>query len=287
MIEFRQQDAQSFLADLPDKSVDLVVFSPPYALKTGRYRDMPANHYTPETARGWIDWMAVILYDCCRVSRGMVFCVVDSPRDKKTGRYIPVVEGLQWKLHDDDLHLAIRTPHVWHKNGPPGGPHYPGHDYEIVVSCHHPDIEPFYDPSAIGHSAKYDSGPGRQRKSDGSRSLAKQGCKKGTLSRPRDVVRVTVGGGHMGRKGANGKEVRADGKLATAGEAPYPVALPHYFIRGWSRPGDTVCDPFGGTGTTAVAAKQLGRNFIGSEIRQSQILIAGQRIMLMDSENDA
>lgn len=35
-----------------------------------------------------------------------------------------------------------------------------------------------------------------------------------------------------------------------------------------SNPGDLVFDPFSGSGTTAVACRNLGRNFIGSEIEK-------------------
>jgi DNA modification methylase len=33
----------------------------------------------------------------------------------------------------------------------------------------------------------------------------------------------------------------------------------------WSNPGDLVCDPFAGSGTVAVAARALGRRFVGAE----------------------
>ena len=48
--------------------------------------------------------------------------------------------------------------------------------------------------------------------------------------------------------------------------APFPVALAERLIRMFSFVGDTVLDPFLGTGTTSVAASRCGRNSIGSEI---------------------
>ncbi|MFH1264286.1 MAG: site-specific DNA-methyltransferase [Planctomycetota bacterium] len=48
--------------------------------------------------------------------------------------------------------------------------------------------------------------------------------------------------------------------------APYPVELAERLIRMFSFVGDTVLDPFLGTGTTSVAAKRHGRNSIGYEI---------------------
>ena len=48
--------------------------------------------------------------------------------------------------------------------------------------------------------------------------------------------------------------------------APYPTELAARLIRMFSFVGDTVLDPFLGTGTTSVAAAKWGRNSIGFEI---------------------
>ncbi len=48
--------------------------------------------------------------------------------------------------------------------------------------------------------------------------------------------------------------------------APYPVELAERLIRMFSFAGDTVLDPFMGTGTTTIAAARCGRNSIGIEV---------------------
>ena len=48
--------------------------------------------------------------------------------------------------------------------------------------------------------------------------------------------------------------------------APYPIELAVRLIRMFSFVGDTVLDPFLGTGTTSVAAAQTGRNSVGVEV---------------------
>jgi DNA modification methylase len=47
--------------------------------------------------------------------------------------------------------------------------------------------------------------------------------------------------------------------------AAFPDALPEWFIKLFTDPGDLVLDPFIGSGTTAVSAIKLGRHYIGIE----------------------
>jgi site-specific DNA-methyltransferase (adenine-specific) len=63
--------------------------------------------------------------------------------------------------------------------------------------------------------------------------------------------------------------------------APYPVELPYRCIRLFSMVGDTVLDPFMGSGTTGVAAKHTNREFIGVDINPEYCTMAEKRI---DSE---
>ncbi|MBD3260756.1 MAG: hypothetical protein GF334_03630 [Candidatus Altiarchaeales archaeon] len=60
--------------------------------------------------------------------------------------------------------------------------------------------------------------------------------------------------------------------------APYPVKFAEWFVKGYSNPGDLVYDPFGGGGTTAVAAQRHGRRWILTEIHEEYIRLAEKRL---------
>jgi len=59
--------------------------------------------------------------------------------------------------------------------------------------------------------------------------------------------------------------------------APFPEELAARLVRMFSFAGDTVLDPFLGTGTTMLAAAQYGRNSVGVEVDEEYFLSAQQR----------
>lgn len=60
--------------------------------------------------------------------------------------------------------------------------------------------------------------------------------------------------------------------------APFPEELAYRLVRMFSFIGDTVLDPFMGTGTTLLAAARCGRNSIGIEIEPSYVKMARSRL---------
>ena len=65
--------------------------------------------------------------------------------------------------------------------------------------------------------------------------------------------------------------------------AMFPEELPHRLIKMFSFPGEMVLDPFMGSGTTALAARNLSRNSVGYEINQDFIPIIRERIETNDA----
>ena len=68
----------------------------------------------------------------------------------------------------------------------------------------------------------------------------------------------------------------------------HPVAKPigvwgEILMRGSVKPSDIILDPFCGSGTTCVAAKMLGRSYIGIDISDEYCQIARERIRAVDT----
>lgn len=86
------------------------------------------------------------------------------------------------------------------------------------------------------------------------------------LANPGNVIRCNVGGGVMGDR------------LCHENEAPFPEDLAEFFIRSFCPPGGLVLDPFCGSGTTPAVASKFNRQYIGIDVRESQVELARKRI---------
>ena len=60
--------------------------------------------------------------------------------------------------------------------------------------------------------------------------------------------------------------------------ASFPERISNYFIQSFTEKGDLVMDPFMGSGTVAVSAKLLGRDYIGFELNQKYVDMANERL---------
>jgi len=65
-----------------------------------------------------------------------------------------------------------------------------------------------------------------------------------------------------------------------------PVQLVRYLVELYSQEGDTVLDPFVGSGTTAIACRQLKRHFIAIEKNPEYAKIAAERLKLREEREE-
>lgn len=251
---------------LADKSVDLVIGSPPY-LKRRKYLEDGKDLNIARGPEEWVEWMLRVTTECIRVCHGPVIWVVGAPTIKRN--YQPAPEGLIWEWFKQGGHSY--RPCYWHKNGGmpgSGSDQWFRADVEYILCFKPPGKLPWADNRAMGHPCKHgDGGKMSNRKVNGERVSGKSAKKvQPKIANPGNVITTSVGGGHMGSK------------IAHQSEAPFPEALPEWFIRSCCPPGGTVLDPFSGSGTTAAVAVRLGRNAIACDLRQSQVDLTKQRV---------
>lgn len=89
------------------------------------------------------------------------------------------------------------------------------------------------------------------------------------------------------RPNPSGKNRRSVWEITTkpfrgAHFAAFPQEIPELCIKAGSKVGDTILDPFLGSGTTAMVAKKLERKFIGIEINSEYVKIAQERLFNSD-----
>lgn len=251
-------DARS-LAFIQDESVHLVVTSPPYwTLK--EYRPGDGQMGFIEDYEEFLTELDKVWAHCLRVlvPGGRVVCVVGDvclSRRKNEGRHTVVPLHSSIQEHCRRLGFDNLAPIIWHKisnaayeveNGSPG---FLGKPYEPNAVIKN-DIEFIL----------------MERKAGGYR----------TPSVAARVLSVISAENHQawfqqiwtGVTGASTKQH----------PAPYPLELAERLVRMFSFVGDTVLDPFLGTGTTAVAASRWGRNSIGTEIDPHYLDLATKRL---------
>lgn len=248
------------LSWIPDASVHLVVTSPPYwTLKQcrenrdGQLGDV-ANYET------FLDELDCVWRECARVlvGGGRICCVVGDvcvPR-KRSGRHhiMPLHADIQVRCRK--LGLDCLTPILWLKiaNGAT----------EVVRSGAGFYGKPFQPGAIVKNDVEYIL---FQRKGGEYRSVTRQ--QKALSMLTRDEMQQWLRSVWTDIRGASTRDGHP---------APYPVELAERLIRLFSFAGDTVLDPFAGTGSTCAAALLSGRNSIGNEIEAGYLQIARSRL---------
>ncbi|WLD14250.1 DNA-methyltransferase [Planctellipticum variicoloris] len=244
---------------LPSESVHLVVTSPPYwTLKEYRDSSGQMGHIADyEEFLSELDRVWQVCFDAL-VPGGRLVCVVGDvclSRRKNNGRHMVMPLHASIQEHCRAIGYDNLSPIIWHKianavyeaEGNGGG--FLGKPYE---------------PNAV-------------IKNDIEFILMER--KPGGYRQPTVATRVL-----SLISEANHREwfqqiwTGLTGASTRNHPAPYPVELAERLVRMFSFVGDTVLDPFLGTGSTTMAAMRNGRNSIGSEIDSTYLAQARKRI---------
>lgn len=257
-----QGDSLELLKQLPDNSVDLVITSPPYAdLKV--YIDNPGI-----LADNYVEWFLPICNEICRVIKPTGSFILNINDKVEDGFRHPYVFDLISQIHKrTELKMFERL--FWNKlKSLPNRSRF-GDRVEYLFwfakekgfKFNLDEMRTEYSEKSIKRMKK----PLKKRfaRTEGDSDLEY----KDWAPNPKGALPTTLVNISSESK-----------KIADTHVAVYPVELVKYFIKGSTNESDVVLDPFMGTGTTGVAAKQLGRNYIGFDLQQDYIDVANKRI---------
>jgi site-specific DNA-methyltransferase (adenine-specific) len=260
-----QGDCVKALEGVADESVDLIVTSPPYA-------DQRNHTYGGIHPDKYVDWFLPISQELKRVVKPTGSFVLNiKERVVKGERHTYVLE----------LILAMRAQgwlwteeYIWHKkNCHPGK--WPNRFRDAWERCLHFTRSRNF--AMYQDAVMVPMGDWRHSRL---KNLSQTDMQ-------RDNSHVNSG---FGKKIANwvGRDKAYPSNvlhLATEcgnknHSAVFPIELPRWFIRLLTKPGDTVLDPFAGSGTALVAAKELGRHYIGIELQPEYVVFAKERLKI-------
>jgi len=241
----RQGDCLAELARLPDASVDLVFADPPYNLQLNGELLRPNHSRVDGVEDEWDKFADFAAYD--RFTREWLgHC-----------RRVLKPSGALWVIgsyHNifrigaavQDLGFWILNDVIWRKTNPM--PNFRGRRFtnahETLLWC------------ARARDARYTFNY------DAMKAL------NDDLQMRSDWL-IPLCGGPERLRGGDGKKAHPTQK---------PEALLHRILLATTRPGETVLDPFFGTGTTGAVARRLGRRFIGIEQDPAYVALARRRI---------
>ena len=245
------EDCLTGMQRIPDGSVDLVVTSPPY----DNMRAYKGYSFDFEN-------VAKELYRVTKDGGIVVWVVGDATIDgDETGT------SFRQALYFKEIGFKLNDTMIWSKPNPcpsmAASRYTQAFEYMFVFSKGKPKT---FNPIRVKctHAGQDYTSNFRERGSDGNPDSE------------RKQKNIVI---HQDRPEYNVWKISiAQNKTGHPAVFPMQIAIDH--IRSWSNDGDTILDPFLGSGTTALAAIRLYRRFIGFEISSDYYDIALRRIKL-------
>lgn len=234
-----QGDAIEWLKSLPSASVDLVFADPPYNIKKASWDEFESMQAYVDWSRRWIEQAARVL----KPTGTLYVCGFSEILADVKVAAAPLFHGCRWL--------------VWHyKNKANLGKDW-GRSHESIVHFRKGKQQTFnVDDVRIpygAHTLKYPDHPQAETSQygKGSKTERDDWTPHPGGAKAKDVLEIPTTCNGMGEK------------------TPHPTQKPEELLRklilASSNPGDTVIDPFSGSGTTAVVAEQLGRRWMACD----------------------
>ena len=237
-------DSVEILKRIPDKSFDLVFADPPYNMQIGEKLTRPDDSKVDGVNDKWDQFSSFEHYD--KFSKSWLKECKRILKDNGSMWVIGTYHNIfRLGYHIQNLNYWILNDVIWRKNNPM--PNFKGTRF---TNAHE---------TLIWAS--------KNKKSRYTFNYQSLKCLNDDLQMRSDWILPIC----------NGKErLKKDGKKIHSTQKP--EALLHRIILATTNKGDSIFDPFLGTGTTAVVAKKLGRKYFGVEKDKKYFQAAKQRI---------
>lgn len=260
-------DCALALKTLPDQSIDLVITSPPYA-------NQRQHTYGGICADQYVDWFLPTADELFRVLKPAGSFVLNIKEHAVNGERHTYVMNLIIELRKRGW--LWTESYIWHKrNSCPGK--WPNRFRDAWERCEHftkqKEFSMFQDAVMVPIG-------------DWCHSRVR------SLKEKDHLYCISNTNSGFGKKTANWmgrKMAYPDNVLYLSTEnrnqghsAVFPESLPEWFIKLFTKPGDTVLDPFMGSGTTLKVSQRLERHSIGIDIRAEYCSLAAGRLGLSE-----
>lgn len=217
-------DALKTLASLKAASVHLVVTSPPYNLGID-YK----NHADDLSEEDYLEWMGRVWGECNRVlCDGGRLCINIGENKRQTITQPTFSAFIQQCLN---LGMLYRGMIIWNKNS--AAKHCAWGSWQSPANPH---LVPRHEYIIVFSKGRY----------------RLDGNKKDADISANEFMAYTRTVWNFG----------TESRKRVGHPAPFPINLPARLIRFYSYRGQTVLDPFAGSGTVGVACKMLGRHYV-------------------------
>ena len=224
--------------EIPDNSIHLMITSPPYNVGKEYDEDLTLDEYLKLLRR--------VFKNCHeKLVTGGRACINIANIGRKP--YIPLHAMIMEIMLD--LGFLMRGEIIWDKSASGGG----SCAWGSWMSASNPVLRDFHEYILVFSKDSY--------------SKNKKQPKKDTIEK-QDFIDWTKSIWTF--PAVNAKKI--------GHPAPFPVELPHRLINLYSYEGDIILDPFCGSGSTFIAARQNNRRYIGYDIKKEYVELAEKRI---------
>lgn len=251
MITLHEEDCLEIMKNIPDKSINLTVTSPPYD-----------NLRTYNNTLVWNEniWKNVLseLYRVIKIGGVVVWVVSDATiKGSETGtsfKQALYAKEIGFNLHDTMIYLK------------------PNFSAVGTLKSRYASVFEYMFVFVKGNLKTFNPIKDRENKM--------YNKKKGGTIRQKDgsMKRMSSEGKRYGKFGQRFNVWNINPQTVKGHPAPFPLSLAQDHIISWSNEGDMVLDCFMGSGTTGVACVNTNRNFIGIEKDKEYFKIAKERI---------